>query len=319
MLAEARVEADAVLARTREDANRFRDEMKQKAQAEAAGIVKNAERQIELETARALQQIRTEAVESVGGDRVEDPAAQRVEGRQRAADRGDLPPDRIDSAPVRVRQAMTTRRRHCSDRGGAASDSCCSPTPSTTSAGPNVLAGINRVGWGMAPILALAGLRFVLRAAAWRRCMPPHARFTLGQAFVAYLSGDAVGNVTPLGLLASEPTKVFLIRHRLATREAASSLALDFVVYRCSAVTMIVVGLVALLATVPLPLGVREIVAVVALAVIGRWRSVWLAADRAADNPNAASGRLARPAGRAARSRCSRFPRGTRRGCGACS
>ena len=34
-----------------------------KAQAEAAGIVKNAERQIELETARALQQIRTEAVE----------------------------------------------------------------------------------------------------------------------------------------------------------------------------------------------------------------------------------------------------------------
>ena len=37
--------------------------MKQKAQAEAAGIVKNAEKQIELETARALQQIRTEAVD----------------------------------------------------------------------------------------------------------------------------------------------------------------------------------------------------------------------------------------------------------------
>ena len=32
-------------------------------QTEAAGIVKNAERQIELETARALQQIRTEAVD----------------------------------------------------------------------------------------------------------------------------------------------------------------------------------------------------------------------------------------------------------------
>ncbi|MNC87143.1 F0F1 ATP synthase subunit B [compost metagenome] len=37
--------------------------MKQKAQAEAANVVKNAERQIELETARALQQIRAEAVE----------------------------------------------------------------------------------------------------------------------------------------------------------------------------------------------------------------------------------------------------------------
>jgi F-type H+-transporting ATPase subunit b len=63
ILAQARAEADAILSATRSDANRFRDELKQKAQAEAAGIVKNAERQIEQETARALQQIRTEAVD----------------------------------------------------------------------------------------------------------------------------------------------------------------------------------------------------------------------------------------------------------------
>jgi F-type H+-transporting ATPase subunit b len=63
MLADTRVEADAILTRTREDANRFRDELKQKAQAEAANVVKNAQRQIELETARALQQIRTEAAD----------------------------------------------------------------------------------------------------------------------------------------------------------------------------------------------------------------------------------------------------------------
>ena len=63
ILAESRREADTILARTREDANRFREELKQKAQAEAANVVKNAERQIELETARALQQIRAEAVD----------------------------------------------------------------------------------------------------------------------------------------------------------------------------------------------------------------------------------------------------------------
>jgi hypothetical protein len=119
----------------------------------------------------------------------------------------------------------------------------------------------------MLAILALSGLRFVLRAAAWRLCTPSHARFTLGQAFTAFLSGDAVGNVTPLGLFASEPTKVFLIRHRLATREAVASLAVDFVIYSTSAVTMIAVGLVLLLANVQLSLGVREIV-VVTLAVI---------------------------------------------------
>ena len=63
ILAEARSEAEAIVARTRDDANRLRDEMRQKAQAEAATIVKNAEKQIELETNRALQQIRHEAVD----------------------------------------------------------------------------------------------------------------------------------------------------------------------------------------------------------------------------------------------------------------
>jgi F-type H+-transporting ATPase subunit b len=63
ILSTARAEADSIIARTRDDANRLRDEMRQKAQSEAAGIVKNAERQIEMETARALQQIRAEAVE----------------------------------------------------------------------------------------------------------------------------------------------------------------------------------------------------------------------------------------------------------------
>jgi F-type H+-transporting ATPase subunit b len=63
ILTEARVQADKILSETRSDANRLRDELKQKAQTEAAGIVKNAERQIEMETARALQQIRTEAVD----------------------------------------------------------------------------------------------------------------------------------------------------------------------------------------------------------------------------------------------------------------
>src|SRR5512134_510775 len=142
----------------------------------------------------------------------------------------------------------------------------------------SVVSGINDVRWGFIPILILSGLRFVLRAAAWRLCIEPHARFSLGQAFAAYLSGDAVGNVTPLGLLASEPTKVFLIRHRLATREAVSSLAVDFVVYSTSAAMMIAVGLVMVLANVPLSLGGREIV-VATLVVIGAgvfvvWRLV---------------------------------------------
>ena len=63
ILTEARQQADKILSETRSDANRLRDELKQKAQTEAAGVLKNAQRQIEMETARALQQIRTEAVD----------------------------------------------------------------------------------------------------------------------------------------------------------------------------------------------------------------------------------------------------------------
>jgi F-type H+-transporting ATPase subunit b len=58
-----RVEAEAIIARSRADAERLREEMKQKARAEADVVLKNAERQIQLETDRALQQIRREAVD----------------------------------------------------------------------------------------------------------------------------------------------------------------------------------------------------------------------------------------------------------------
>jgi F-type H+-transporting ATPase subunit b len=59
----ARVDAEAIVSRSRADADQLREELKQKARAEAAAIVKNAEKQIQMETARALQQIRSEAVD----------------------------------------------------------------------------------------------------------------------------------------------------------------------------------------------------------------------------------------------------------------
>ena len=60
---EARVEADAIVARTRTDAARFGEELKTKARADAEAIVRNAEREIEQQTARALERIRKESVD----------------------------------------------------------------------------------------------------------------------------------------------------------------------------------------------------------------------------------------------------------------
>jgi len=97
IIREARVEAESIIAKSRADAERAREEVKVKARAEADGIVKNAERQIQLETTRALQQIRTEAVDlsvmiaskiiqrnlsKEDNERLIDEALKQVEGRR---------------------------------------------------------------------------------------------------------------------------------------------------------------------------------------------------------------------------------------------
>jgi F-type H+-transporting ATPase subunit b len=63
IIRQGRVEAESIVSQSRSDAERLRGEMRQKAKADSDAIVKNAERQIQLETTRALQQIRHEAVD----------------------------------------------------------------------------------------------------------------------------------------------------------------------------------------------------------------------------------------------------------------
>jgi F-type H+-transporting ATPase subunit b len=63
IVAQARVEADAIVANSRTDGAKLREDLRQKARAEAGEIVKNAEQKIQQERDRALSQIREEAVE----------------------------------------------------------------------------------------------------------------------------------------------------------------------------------------------------------------------------------------------------------------
>ena len=134
-----------------------------------------------------------------------------------------------------------------------------------------IVAGIRRVGWGLAAILALGGVRFLLRTASWRLCMPPRSRVPFRQAFQAFLAGDAIGNVTPLGLIASEPTKVFLMRHQLVTGQSVASLAVDNIVYGASILLTVLLGLFVLLATEEMPFEWSEaaMVIIVLLVIAG--------------------------------------------------
>ena len=63
IITKAKAQADAIITSTRSDAAELREELRQQAQTAAQTIVKNAERQIQLETERALAQIRQQAVD----------------------------------------------------------------------------------------------------------------------------------------------------------------------------------------------------------------------------------------------------------------
>lgn len=62
-LQSAHAESAQIVEAARKDAERLRVELRERAKAQADALIANAERQIQLETSRALQQIRAEAVD----------------------------------------------------------------------------------------------------------------------------------------------------------------------------------------------------------------------------------------------------------------
>jgi hypothetical protein len=121
-------------------------------------------------------------------------------------------------------------------------------------AGPaEVWANISNIGWGFAVILALGGLRFVVRSLAWTLCFEPPHRLRFRDAFCAYLIGDSAGNVVPLGIVVSEPTKAALVRGSVPFAAGFSAVAVENIFYMLSTALFIFCGAAALLASFALP------------------------------------------------------------------
>lgn len=105
-----------------------------------------------------------------------------------------------------------------------------------------VLESLRSLGWVFALVVALGGLRFAVRAVTWMMCVQRPARLEFRDAFAAFLAGDALGTLSPLGLLASEPTKVLLATARLPPSAAVSSVAIENILYSFSVAMMIATG-----------------------------------------------------------------------------
>ncbi len=130
--------------------------------------------------------------------------------------------------------------------------------------------GIARLGGAFAAVVALGGLRFAVRAAAWMRCLERGHRLGLRDVFPAVVAGDALGNLTPLGLIVGEPAKAMLLRHREPPGRTLPALAVENLFYTLSAVLVIAGGLAALpfLLQAPGRLWLTTTVVVLALAAL---------------------------------------------------
>lgn len=134
-----------------------------------------------------------------------------------------------------------------------------------------ILDGVRSVGWGFLAILVLSGLRTLARATAWTLCTPDDSpALRIRDTFPAFLTGEALGNVTPLGLFVSEPTKAVFVRHRVSLMTAASGLATENVLYTLSVAVVIATGTVALLFSfdVPRPLRLASVIAMVGMLAL---------------------------------------------------
>jgi putative ABC transport system permease protein len=134
-----------------------------------------------------------------------------------------------------------------------------------------IFTALARVGFGFFAVLALNGLRHVLRTISMSISVPPeHRRFGFMQAFAARLGGEAMSFLTFAGPLLGEPTKIALLRKRVPLVHGVPALVVDNLLYNLSVVLMIFGGATLMLFAYAVPPVAREVLMIIAaIAFLG--------------------------------------------------
>jgi hypothetical protein len=140
----------------------------------------------------------------------------------------------------------------------------------------DVQTGFSAVGYWFGAILLLTLIRFGLRSYAWMALT--RAPVPFGAALAATISGDALGNVTPLGLVASEPAKALYLRQLANPADTFASLTAENFFYSVSVAIYVAIGGAATLAFFDLPRGIHlaAVASLVSMAAVLA-ASAWLA------------------------------------------
>jgi putative ABC transport system permease protein len=128
-----------------------------------------------------------------------------------------------------------------------------------------IFAALGRIGFGFFFVVAINGLRHVLRTIAMSLSVPPqHRRFSFLQAFAARLGGESMSFLTFAGPLLGEATKVALLRKRVPLVHGVPALVVDNLLYNLSVVLLIFGGACLMLFAYPVPPVAREVLIVIA-------------------------------------------------------
>ena len=118
-----------------------------------------------------------------------------------------------------------------------------------------ITSGLGQVGWALILILLLSLLRFVARSIAWTTLIGQPV--PIGRAVAATISGDALGNVTPLSLLVSEPVKAMYLDAGTGSSRSLAALTAENFFYSVSVGIYVTLGTAAMLRVFPLPSEIR--------------------------------------------------------------
>lgn len=128
-----------------------------------------------------------------------------------------------------------------------------------------IFSALGRIGFGFFFVVAINGLRHVLRTIAMSMSVPPeHRRFTFLQAFAARLGGESMSFLTFAGPLLGEATKVALLRKRVPLVHGVPALVVDNLLYNLSVVLVIFGGACLMLFAYPVPPVAREMLILIA-------------------------------------------------------
>jgi Lysylphosphatidylglycerol synthase TM region len=154
-----------------------------------------------------------------------------------------------------------------------------------------IVEGITNIGWWFAAVVLLGAFRMACRTRAWMVCVKQigsgsggsGAELHFVDAFSAWMFSDAMGNLTPLGLLASEPAKILMVRSKISTVASIASVTIENLFYTASVCAVLLSGTWLFLQRANVPPGLEQISELILAAVaIAAIVSVWIVRTRPA-------------------------------------